>query len=83
MMLQLLHLKQKHLSGKETLTEVAVEVVSILLIMLNLSRTYETKFESNKHTDSNTFTSKSNRDMKRKVKTSSITGVGIYDDGLT
>ena len=71
------------MSGKETLTEVAVEVVSILLEMLNLSQTYETKFKGNKHTDSNIFTSKSNRDMKRKVKTSSITGVGVSDDGLT
>ena len=75
--------KKKHLSGKETLTEVAVEVVSFLLEMLNLSQTYETKFECNKHTDSNTFTSKSNGNMKRQVKISSLTGVGISDDGLT
>ena len=81
MMLQVLHLKKTPV-GKEILTEVAVEVVSILLEMLNVSQTYETKVECNKHTDSNTFTSKSNRDMKRKVKTSSTTGVGISDDGL-
>ena len=80
MVLQLLYSK-KHLSGKETLAEVAL--VSILLEMLNPSQTYQTKFESNKHTDSNTSTSKSNINMKRQVKISSITGVGISDDGLT
>ena len=48
--------------------------------MFNLSQTYQTKFESNKHTDSNTSTSKSNINMKRQVKISSITGVGISDE---
>ena len=38
MMLQVLHLKKTPV-GKEILTEVAVEVVSILLEMLNLSQT--------------------------------------------
>ena len=60
-----------------------MEVISILLEMFKLSQTYKTKFESNKQTDSIIFTSKSNKNMKRKVKISSIPGVGISDDGLT
>ena len=40
-------------------------------------------FESNKQTDSKIFTPKGHRNMKRKVKIYSITGVGISDDGLT
>ena len=39
--------------------------------------------ESNKQTDSKIFTPKGHRNMKRKVKMYSITGVGISDDGLT
>ena len=47
------------------------------------SQKYSTKFESNKQTDSKIFTPKGHRNMKRKVKMYSITGVGISDDGLT
>ena len=51
--------------------------------MFNSSQKYSTKFESNKQTDSKIFTPKGHRNMKRKVKIYSITGVGISDDGLT
>ena len=51
--------------------------------MFNSSEKHSTKFESNYGTDSRIFTPKGNRNMKRKVKINSITGVGISDDGLT
>ena len=46
------------------------------------SQKYSTKYESNKQTDSKIFTARDHRNMKRKVKIYSITGVGISDDGL-
>ena len=51
--------------------------------MFYSSQKYSNKFESNKETDSKIFSPKGYRNMKRKVKIYSITGVGISDDGLT
>ena len=51
--------------------------------MFNSSQKYSTKFESNKQTDSKILTPKGHKNMKRKVKITSITGVGISGDGLT